>query len=389
MPHRKSTTERSALEIAERLARLEGENRELRRANAELKERALELFSLFELTTSLGASLRFDRLEGRSMDFLSEMLGIERFSLLLINPEDGKLHIRASLGLPEEARRLCIITPPEGVAGLVFTTGEAMYVADVTTEPRYLYYKGYNPQGGSLLAIPLLDDGGKPFGVLNISKPEPNAFSDSELTLYSAVAHQISTVVENFQMYQHLHELSRTDELTGAANRRSFMENLAVEHERHRRYGQPYTLLMIDIDFFKRYNDRHGHLEGDEALRKMSALLSQRLRQSDILARYGGEEFVVIAVETVKAEGIRLAEHLRETVRSTKFELADGRPASELSITVGVSSFPEDGAQFVDVLERADKALYFGKSRGRNIVCAEVPTQDGNAEMKLVSSDVM
>jgi diguanylate cyclase (GGDEF)-like protein len=373
MPHRKHNTSPPSLEVAERVARLERENVELRRANAELKQRTLELFSVFELTTSLGANLRFDRLAGGSMDFLSELLGIERFSLLL--------HV------PHEAREGCVITPPEGVAGYVFTTGQAMYVPDVTAEPRYLYYKGYGPQSGSLLAIPLLDDEGRPFGVLNISKPEANGFSDSELVLYGAVARQTSAVVQNFRTVERLRELSQTDELTGAANRRAFMARLAEEHERHQRYGERYTLLMIDVDFFKRYNDRHGHLEGDYALQKMTTLLLQRVRQSDILARYGGEEFVVMAVETGKAEGIKLAEALRDAVQHTRFTLSDGAPASELSITVGVAAYPEDGAGRHDVLERADKALYYGKSRGRNIVCAEVPAQNGPAEVQLASPE--
>ncbi len=380
MAQRKPGTERVPADPAERLARLEREVRELRKANAELKERALELFSLFELTSALGSSLRFDRLNGRSMDVLGELLGFERFSLLLADPIDGKLRIKAALGIPEEARKMCVITPPEGVAGHVFTTGEALYVPDVTQEPRYLYYKGYNPQGGSLLAIPLLDDDMKPFGVLNISKPEPNAFSDSELALFSTVALQISTAVQNMRTYERLREMTLTDELTGVANRRAFIAVLAGEHERHRRYGQPYTLLMIDVDFFKRFNDKHGHLEGDRALRKMTALIQERLRQSDVLARYGGEEFVVVAVETRKEEGIKLAEQLREAVAATKFDLADGEPGSVISITVGVASFPEDGENHLEVLDRADKALYYGKSRGRNNVCATLPGAEAPCE---------
>lgn len=358
-----------------KIARMEREVASLRRKNSALKERTFELFSLFELSTALGTSVRFDRMMSGSMDFLGDLLGIKQFSLQLYNPDDGQLYIKASLGIPQDARQHCVITPPEGVAGHVFSTGQAMYIPDVTDEPRYLFYKGYYNQGGSLLSIPLVDDNQKSIGVLNISKPEPNAFSDNDLALYSTAALQISNIIQNYFTFRRLHELSLTDELTGAANRRAFFDMLESEHERHQRYEKPYSLLLIDVDFFKRYNDHHGHLEGDRALAKLAVILQKRLRQSDQLSRYGGEEFAVIAVETGRNEGIKLAESLRETVESTTFLLKSGEPASLLSITIGVASFPEDGKSHIDILDRADKALYYGKSRGRNVVSAKVPLQ--------------
>ncbi|MHA1570034.1 MAG: sensor domain-containing diguanylate cyclase [Alphaproteobacteria bacterium] len=361
--------------LRERIAQVERENEDLRRVNSDLKERTLELFSLFELSTALGTGVRFDRMVGDSMDFLGELLGIRQFSLQIYDPDDKKLYIQASLGIPKEARKKCVITPPEGVAGHVFSSGQAMHIPDVTREPRYLYYQGYNMQGGSLLSIPLLDDDMKPFGVLNISKPEAHAFTDNDLSLYSTVALQLAAVIQNYYSYLRLRDLSLTDELTGVNNRRAFFDLLEEEHERHQRYEKSYTLLLIDVDFFKRYNDRHGHLEGDKALVTLAETLSGRLRASDVICRYGGEEFGVIAVETAKEEGVKLAESLREEVVKTRFTLSSGEPASELSITIGVASYPADGRTHIEVLDRADKALYYGKSRGRNTVSTKVPIQ--------------
>jgi len=374
MTERKSKKE-TPRQLRERIVELERQNAELRASNAELTERTLELFSLFSLSTSLGTGVKLDQLPDGSMDFLGDLLGIEQFSLQLYEPKENRLYIKASLGIPREAREKCIITPPEGVAGHVFATGEARYIPDVTSEPRYLFYKGLNTQGGSLLSIPLVDDSLNPFGVLNISKPQPHAFSDNDLSLYSAVALQIAAIIQNVHSYQRLHELSLTDELTGVANRRAFFDELEDEHRRHVRYKKDYSLLLIDIDYFKRYNDRHGHLEGDMALKKLAQALDARLRQSDLLARYGGEEFAVLAVETDKEQAVQLAEALRKTVCETTFTLADGQPASELSITVGVANFPTDGKTHIQVLDRADKALYYGKSRGRNTVSSKVPLQ--------------
>jgi len=358
------------------VARLRERVDDLQSEKEELTERTLELFSLFELTSALTTNVRFDQLSSDSMDWIGDLLGIEQFSILLQDPTDKRLYIRAALGIPQQAREQCVITPPEGVAGHVFSTGEAMYIPDVTNEPRYLYYKGLNPQGGSLLSVPLVDDDLVAFGVLNISKPEPNAFSDRDLALFSTVALHVGNLVLNYTSYRRMQELSLTDELTQAANRRAFFETLEREHERHRRYGKVYALLLIDIDYFKRYNDRHGHLEGDLALRRMSEIICGRLRKPDFFARYGGEEFAIIASETDREEARALAESLRKKVERTKFKLTNGQPASELSITIGLAAYPEHGARAIEVLDRADKALYFGKSRGRNIVSVDVPREE-------------
>jgi len=361
--------------LRQEVKRLQRRIKELEKVNNELTERTLELFSLYELSASLGTGARFDRMHDGSMDIIGDLLGIDQFSLQLFDPVQKMLIIKASLGMPTEVREQCRITPPDGVSGYVFTTGEVLYVPDVTKEPRYLFYQGLNTQGGCLFSIPLLNDENKPFGVLNISKPKPNAFTEKDLTLYSAVALQITALIQNFSSYNRLQELSLTDELTGIGNRRAFFEALDREHERHRRNQQKYSLLLIDVDYFKRYNDRHGHLEGDLALQKLAQLLKSRLRKSDILTRYGGEEFAICAGETSKDEGLRLAEALRKVITETKFQLTTGDPASELSITVGIATYPDDGVTFIQVLDKADKALYYGKSSGRNTVSSIVPPE--------------
>lgn len=356
--------------LQRRVVELEAEVRKLRTLNADLSERTLELFSLFELSHSLGSGARFDNIPDQSMDFIGQLMGIDLFSLMLYDPDDGKLHVKAALGIPDDMRERCTITPPHGVAGRVFATGESLYVPDVSQDPQYVTFENINIGEGSLLSVPLLDENGKPFGVLNISKPEKNSFSDSDVALYSTLALQIAVIIQNYTNFQRLKELSLTDELTGLANRRAFFTTLEEEHRRHKRAGLPYSLLLIDIDFFKKFNDTHGHLEGDIALQELAVIFRNRCRQSDLVTRYGGEEFAVAAIRTNKVDAIKLAHFLCTAVSDFRFRLKDGRPASPLTITIGVASFPEDGETYNDVLENADRALYFGKSRGRNTVVA-------------------
>ncbi|MDP8222669.1 MAG: sensor domain-containing diguanylate cyclase [Candidatus Lernaella stagnicola] len=361
-----------------RIAELEAEVERLRRLNKDLSERTLELFSLFELAYSLGGA-RFDRLHDGTLDFIGELMGIDLFSLMLYDNEEGVLRIKAALGLSDEVRENFSVRPPEGIAGYVFASAQAMYVPDVDVEPRYKQLQDHGVDEGSLLAIPLLDDDHSPFGVLNISKPEKNAFSESDQGLYSTVALQIATMIQNYTTYRQLKELSLTDELTGVGNRRHFFQTLEDEHMRHKRSALPYTLLLIDVDYFKQFNDTHGHLEGDIALVELAQIFRSRCRNSDLVARYGGEEFAVCAVRTSKQDAFNLAQALRRGVDENIFRLRDGSSASQLSITIGVASFPEDGRTYQDVLEHADQALYFGKSRGRNTVIAyPVPLPEGS-----------
>jgi diguanylate cyclase (GGDEF)-like protein len=364
-------------QLERHVAELEVENERLRRLNADLSERTLELFSLFQLSYSLGGA-RFDRMPGQSMDFIGELLGIELFSLMLLDPVDGKLRIKAALGIPDPTRETFAVSPGEGIAGYVFATGEMLYVPDVDADPRYQHLPDSKIEEGSLLAVPLLDDENKPIGVLNISKPEKNAFTESDQALFSTLALQIAVIIQNYATYQQLQELSLTDELTGVSNRRRFFNTLEEEHSRHKRSGLPYTILLIDVDFFKQFNDAHGHLEGDRALKELAGIFQRRCRATDVVARYGGEEFSICAIRSTKNDGFKLAQDLRRAVAETVFTLREGSPASSLSITIGVASFPEDGRTHAEVLENSDRALYYGKSRGRNTVISyPVPIPTG------------
>jgi diguanylate cyclase (GGDEF)-like protein len=172
-----------------------------------------------------------------------------------------------------------------------------------------------------------------------------------------------------------LEQESITDELTGVYNRRYLQRRLQEAFEAARRYGQPLTILLLDIDHFKRINDEHGHAVGDLALRHLGELCLGTVRASDVVARYGGEELLVIAPHTTAAQGAALAERLRQKVESTPLLVhTDGRPRRELRFTlsIGVASLAADDRSCGALFERADRALYRAKASGRNRVCTEV-----------------
>ncbi|MEO5968662.1 MAG: GGDEF domain-containing protein [Bdellovibrionia bacterium] len=162
--------------------------------------------------------------------------------------------------------------------------------------------------------------------------------------------------------------LSTTDEMTGLSNFRSFKTQLEKDHERAQRFKVPYGIAFFDIDHFKKYNDRNGHPAGDRLLRKFSEIFKNCCRNTDLPARYGGEEFVVICTETDSAGALVLAERVRKEVESTQFEFSSFQPLGKLTVSVGVASFPNNGATSKEVLNAADKAVYHSKENGRNQV---------------------
>jgi diguanylate cyclase (GGDEF)-like protein len=158
------------------------------------------------------------------------------------------------------------------------------------------------------------------------------------------------------------------DELTGLFNRRYFNMELPREMERYRRFGHPFSLLMIDVDHFKLFNDRHGHLAGDQALRTLSGIVNQTARLCDRAARFGGEEFVVILPQSCREEALIAAERIRAEVARSPV-VFDGENLGPITVSIGVATYPADALDGAQLLGRADEALYLAK-RERNRVAA-------------------
>ncbi len=168
-----------------------------------------------------------------------------------------------------------------------------------------------------------------------------------------------------------LKELAVRDGLTGLYNHRYFQEALTVEVLRCKRHDRGFSLLFLDIDHFKHYNDTNGHPEGDVALKTVSDLISSRLRASDMLARYGGEEFIALLPEACPETAREIAESIRALIEEHPFPGEESQPLKQLTISVGTSTFNVDGTDGSTLLEAADRRLYKAKDLGRNKVCCD------------------
>lgn len=160
-----------------------------------------------------------------------------------------------------------------------------------------------------------------------------------------------------------IHELMLTDPLTELANRRHLDERLVDEIERSDRYGHKLALIIADLDYFKDFNDKYGHLKGDEALKAFAQVMNNNVRAVDFVARYGGEEFVIVMPETTVAGAMRLAERIRESIAKQEIKGADRKITCSFGVTM---KQPKDEAR--DIISRADQALYQSKENGRNRV---------------------
>jgi len=217
-----------------------------------------------------------------------------------------------------------------------------------------------------LISIPL-HLGERYLGVLNLVMAPDAVFTGDEIRLLQTVGDQMSAAIERARLYENAELLATIDSLTSLFTRRHFFQLSQYEFDRAARYQYPVTILMIDIDYFKRVNDIYGHLIGDQVLQQISQCFRTILRASDIVGRYGGEEFVVLMPETNLANGRVIAERLRSLVTDHPFMTDKGEVS--ITISIGVAS-KEVGADLhlEQVLENADQALLQSKDQGRNKV---------------------
>jgi diguanylate cyclase (GGDEF)-like protein len=191
---------------------------------------------------------------------------------------------------------------------------------------------------------------------------------DEELERLRASGSRSDTIVEELRLANfRLREMSHTDELTEAGNRRSFDLRVREEISRSSRFGHSFSLLMIDIDGFKKFNDEFGHPKGDAVLRALGALMRSASREGDVPCRVGGEEFAFILPETGKAEGLVFAERFRRRVESSVMAPDSLNP---ITVSIGLAAFPQDGRNPDEIVWAADEALYESKRAGRNRVTA-------------------
>ena len=187
------------------------------------------------------------------------------------------------------------------------------------------------------------------------------------------ISQQDVLAIEYALLYESTRQLAITDRLTGLFNFGYFHERLKEERMRAERYHRLLSLILFDLDHFKKYNDTNGHPAGNEVLKKIAEILKEQAREVDIVARYGGEEMVIILPETSRRRATELAERIRVKISETHFEHMEKMPLGKITVSAGVATFPVDAPNEDELVKKADNSLYLAKSQGRNLVVAFEP----------------
>jgi two-component system cell cycle response regulator len=357
--------------------RLEAAEEELTRVREEAENGRKLVDILHEVTGDLTSDEIYQLLARR----VSRALDLTQCSVVLAKPGDLTGRVAATLEDVAGARPAHIELDRYPEIRAALESGTPVLVEDVQTSPLYADVRRRWQQEGthvrvrSIIALPFTLER-RQAGVFFLRRGEHEpplsredvAFADTVVKAAVAAIQRAQIMESTKADNARLEALASTDPLTDVLNRRALDERLAVELERARRYTSEVTLLMVDIDHFKRVNDTHGHLVGDDVLMEVAALLTQTVRTTDIVARYGGEEFAIILPETGEEGAIRFAERIRERMEGNAFRV-DDTLTLRVTASIGVATYPAPKVDTVeDLIARADQALYRAKAEGRNRV---------------------
>lgn len=303
----------------------------------------------------LGQTLELIATETRSVVPYDELM------IFLLEPETQRLiQQRTSRSGPKPTLEIPL---GEGLIGNVARHGVNLRLDQLAgVEEAYL------ADFQSALIVPIASDE-QQLGVIAFFHREARAFDARGERMVALLASQVAIAIKNAQLYETTQQLAITDGMTGVYNRRYFQRQLESEFRRAPRFGYPVALAIIDVDYFKKFNDVHGHLLGDQALRSVAQILKDSVRETDVVARYGGEEFAVILPETNSEHALEVAERIRKHVAQHTFW---GRGQTPISVTVSIGIASKLAAEIKadELIELADRALYEAKHAGRNRIFA-------------------
>lgn len=271
-----------------------------------------------------------------------------------------EIEVLRQLGLPAQKKK--IFTLKGTLLDMVVKNKEPFYLSDVRHyRSPIMPFKTDNL--GSVFVLPMLYEK-EILGMLALLSEKINALSPYQIELLEVLGNQASTSIANARFHAEIERLAITDGLTGLFNHRHFQERLSQEFSRIDRFSEPLSVLIIDIDHFKKINDAYGHPVGDAVLKGVADKIRKTIRNIDISARYGGEEFAVILIGTDERGAMNMAERLRKAVMNKTFS-AD-KNTFNVTISIGISTYTKGIKRKEELIEKADKALYQAKRGGRN-----------------------
>jgi diguanylate cyclase (GGDEF)-like protein/putative nucleotidyltransferase with HDIG domain len=326
----------------------------------EVRQRQEELSVISHLAAILTSNLDIREIYDSFVKELGKVTDVDLAIIALVEGEELNLLALSSEG--SAAWQTGDKLPLKGTATAWVVAHKAPLVApNLTKESRFWTAKHHLKQGiQSMVFLPLIVND-KAIGSLSLGSRHPNAYSQSQVQLLVQLASRIATPIENARLYAEAEQRARIDQLTGLWNRRHLEERIQVEIGRHSRYGGTFSLIILDLDFFKAFNDSYGHPAGDKLLKQLGAVMRDAIRGTDEAFRYGGDEFAILLPHTTLRDAYEVAERVRDRITS-EIKVED------ISVTAsfGLASWPVDGVRINEIIAAADIALYYAKQSGGN-----------------------
>jgi diguanylate cyclase (GGDEF)-like protein len=326
------------------------------------------VFSTFIEVTGLvttGASM--SRIVTPILSCTCEILGGKRAFAIL---EDGGLFTRVSFGRQTKLARRPVREERISLSGLgaeIYTRSKVtvLKVTDSPKDLQALFGLDESPRTGTVVGASLRYRRAR-VGAIGVMIPGSVTPRSEDLDLFELLARQAAAAVKNAREFEKTQTLSITDGLTGAYNYRFLIDALKKEIGIAERFQERFSIIMVDVDGLKEYNDVHGHLGGSEVIKQVARVSSSKIRAIDMLCKYGGDEFVAVLPRTPKPGAATVAERVRDAIEKHKF--SGEEVTGKITASFGIASYPDDGITVQDLIASADKALYRAKKHGRNKV---------------------
>ncbi len=323
---------------------------------------------LLDFSSKMSHILSLDELSQALLPPLAKALGVIHAALLFQDNKAADFSVQYTYPENHEIRGLLRLPADNPIIEWMDREGKPLSPAQVESMPELKgLWQTEKEQltGANLALLHPIKSRGKLIGLIAVGqKRRGGVYATEDLELIDRISSQAGVIIENAQLYVQATIRGNTDELTGLYNHRHFHERIEQEIARGSRFGITFSLIILDLDLFKVYNDIYGHLAGDQLLRKVGKLIQGGVRSIDLAFRYGGEEFAILLPETRMEDAYRVAERLRKTIESKS-------SFREMPVTasLGISTWPTDGVMKEEIIHRADTALYRAKQTGRNRTC--------------------
>lgn len=345
---------------------LQGSAEATRLENSQIEKNLRQIEHLYDVIKEAGSTLNVQEMIELTKDFTERMFDLPHFIIAVLSNDGKRYEIRIASGCDDSLFRSFELDPEANTMGALFSRQKKpIWVADVAEQEPYK--KLSNLAIRSFLFMPFLIQD-RVIGFLCAFSTKEPLIDNERFSNFQVFCNQISIGLQKALLYEKVQKLSITDGLTKLNSHRHFKQRLEEEMVLASRYSSELSLLILDIDHFKRYNDSYGHVAGDHVLMEVARLLREQTEKTHIPARYGGEEMVLVAPETSKEQAMELAEKIRHAIEAFAFTV--GKETTQVTVSIGVATFPADAQTNLDLIAKADKALYAAKARGRNRIVA-------------------